>query len=320
MMGTLMTGGVGLVSFALVFLAQVLVRRSTPAHLGAEAFGASLIAYPVLGLLCGVVCAFFVPWTAPWRTPAVLALANPATYGLLAYGILGGTPWLGMMAWVWVFTAVASAGGYYATSRLRQNRPAHLCAGCGYDLTGNVSGTCPECGRVINREPSQRAAAAPVQSILRWRLLAHFNAALEALILGAVGFAIAATLGAVVRTRAVEVGIGGVFVDPLMFSAATFWQASVARAWSGRPATRYRVRQPRELRRAILLARIRPSVGLRTAPVVAFCERAGGRVPCCRSFCPRQDSPTLRVIVDRARVVGSGLQYLQRADQQQPER
>jgi len=229
MMGTLRTGGVGLVSFALALLAQELVRRSTPAHLGAEAFGASLIAYPVLGLLCGVVCAFFVPRTAPWRTPRVLALANPATYGLLAYGILGGTPWLGMMAWVWVFTAVASAGGYYATSRLQPNRPAHLCAGCGYDLTGNVSGTCPECGRVINREPSQRAAAAPVQSILRWRLLAHFNAALEALILGAVGFAIAATLGAVVRTGAVEVGIGGVFVDPLMFSAVGLLAGAVWR-------------------------------------------------------------------------------------------
>jgi hypothetical protein len=30
----------------------------------------------------------------------------------------------------------------------------HLCDGCGYDLTGNTSGRCPECGR-------RRGAAAP---------------------------------------------------------------------------------------------------------------------------------------------------------------
>lgn len=28
------------------------------------------------------------------------------------------------------------------------------CVGCGYDLTGNVSGICPECGRPIDRAPS----------------------------------------------------------------------------------------------------------------------------------------------------------------------
>ena len=27
--------------------------------------------------------------------------------------------------------------------------PPHCCQGCGYDLTGNVSGTCPECGERI---------------------------------------------------------------------------------------------------------------------------------------------------------------------------
>lgn len=27
------------------------------------------------------------------------------------------------------------------------------CAACGYDLTGNVSGKCPECGTIITRQP-----------------------------------------------------------------------------------------------------------------------------------------------------------------------
>ena len=30
--------------------------------------------------------------------------------------------------------------------------PAHLCRQCGYDLTGNVSGVCPECGRPTHRK------------------------------------------------------------------------------------------------------------------------------------------------------------------------
>jgi hypothetical protein len=30
--------------------------------------------------------------------------------------------------------------------RVRRRR-ANVCRGCGYDLTGNVSGVCPECGR-----------------------------------------------------------------------------------------------------------------------------------------------------------------------------
>lgn len=31
----------------------------------------------------------------------------------------------------------------------REGRPAHHCQRCGYNLTGNVSGTCPECGATI---------------------------------------------------------------------------------------------------------------------------------------------------------------------------
>jgi hypothetical protein len=30
---------------------------------------------------------------------------------------------------------------------LRRRRRGNVCRGCGYDLTGNVSGVCPECGR-----------------------------------------------------------------------------------------------------------------------------------------------------------------------------
>ncbi|MCC6359139.1 MAG: hypothetical protein IT450_10360 [Phycisphaerales bacterium] len=33
------------------------------------------------------------------------------------------------------------------------------CPNCGYDLTGNVSGTCPECGRAVASKPAPAQAA-----------------------------------------------------------------------------------------------------------------------------------------------------------------
>jgi len=42
----------------------------------------------------------------------------------------------------------------------RRRFPAGHCQECGYDLTGNVSGRCPECGTVINPKQAQRASTA----------------------------------------------------------------------------------------------------------------------------------------------------------------
>ncbi len=36
--------------------------------------------------------------------------------------------------------------------RRRSPLPGH-CVSCGYDLTGNVSGRCPECGRILDLKP-----------------------------------------------------------------------------------------------------------------------------------------------------------------------
>lgn len=34
----------------------------------------------------------------------------------------------------------------------------HVCGGCRYDLTGNASGVCPECGEVISQEQRELLA------------------------------------------------------------------------------------------------------------------------------------------------------------------
>jgi hypothetical protein len=45
--------------------------------------------------------------------------------------------------------AVFRAKRVASTFRGIVRRDRGLCPACGYDLTGNVSGTCPECGRKI---------------------------------------------------------------------------------------------------------------------------------------------------------------------------
>lgn len=52
----------------------------------------------------------------------------------------------------WSITAVAAAGWLLARRR-RPTPDAGCCRQCGYDLTGNESGKCPECG-----EPDLRSA------------------------------------------------------------------------------------------------------------------------------------------------------------------
>lgn len=39
--------------------------------------------------------------------------------------------------------------------RLNRNKTVNVCMKCGYDLTGNTSGTCPECGRSISEDRAE---------------------------------------------------------------------------------------------------------------------------------------------------------------------
>ena len=53
-----------------------------------------------------------------------------------------------------LITPAGSGWAAYRCARARAaGRSAHLCRRCGYNLTGNVSGVCPECGT------ARRAAA-----------------------------------------------------------------------------------------------------------------------------------------------------------------
>jgi len=55
---------------------------------------------------------------------------------------------LNMPAWLpLLLTAIPTAWLWHRDRRLISSSPGHLlCLRCGYDLTGNTSGVCPECG------------------------------------------------------------------------------------------------------------------------------------------------------------------------------
>jgi hypothetical protein len=70
--------------------------------------------------------------------------ADPVTGTRLATGV--GIPFWPAVVVLAVYPTVAL---YRGPVRRRRRRSANLCTRCGYDLTGNVSGRCPECGLVL---------------------------------------------------------------------------------------------------------------------------------------------------------------------------
>ncbi len=58
------------------------------------------------------------------------------------------------LAWTLLVAAVCGVAFGIVSLReaLRKKIPPGCCQHCGYNLTGNVSGTCPECGATLERE------------------------------------------------------------------------------------------------------------------------------------------------------------------------
>lgn len=90
-----------------------------------------------------------------------LCLALQSSPGAIAAAaILGWIPIIGLLAFLLVNSdatrALRKAGlsvGIFGvgTQAVRNKLDPRYCNECGYDLTGNASGTCPECGRKIAR-------------------------------------------------------------------------------------------------------------------------------------------------------------------------
>lgn len=74
-------------------------------------------------------------------TPLALAFSSPPSRG----GVLRAPLWL-LAGLLLAHPSIALLRG---PLRRRWRRRCNACTGCGYDLTGNVSGVCPECGRKV---------------------------------------------------------------------------------------------------------------------------------------------------------------------------
>ncbi len=102
--------------------------------------------------MCGVL---FVAWIsdptvviARWTE---IGLAFGFKYGFLVIAV---PPFnvIELSVWFLLYTVSIATGVIWLVDR---RRPAPGYCRCAYDLTGNVSGTCPECGRVAAEEGDQ---------------------------------------------------------------------------------------------------------------------------------------------------------------------
>lgn len=61
-----------------------------------------------------------------------------------------------LVAPCWMPLAVLTSVVVYRFRFDRRRIPPHCCQSCGYDLTGNTSGTCPECGHPVANDTTDR--------------------------------------------------------------------------------------------------------------------------------------------------------------------
>lgn len=95
--------------------------------------------------------------TFPWGMSAAMSVNT--RWETDGNGIRGTRPVLGVVAFgeaigvagnlaAWLIVSLAALVGWESMARWRNRRQLHFprCANCGYNLTGNISGACPECG------------------------------------------------------------------------------------------------------------------------------------------------------------------------------
>ncbi len=99
----------------------------------------------------------------PSRSWAVLALCPATLPAALVVILVGASVWDSPAAALQVaaFAAVCFGPAFGLTwlGLHCRHKPGH-CDRCGYDLTGNVSGRCPECGRPVREQAAHRAGQA----------------------------------------------------------------------------------------------------------------------------------------------------------------
>ncbi len=68
------------------------------------------------------------------------------------YTDVGGAPYRSLVIPLWLLFLFTFPGAAFLWWLDRRRIPPGHCRNCGYNLTGNVSGRCPECGTPCTRE------------------------------------------------------------------------------------------------------------------------------------------------------------------------
>ncbi|HEY3246255.1 MAG TPA: hypothetical protein VGM03_23165 [Phycisphaerae bacterium] len=84
----------------------------------------------------------FGPWTKEFRMAGVVLSAVPGRWSPWQFVDAALPLWLPLV----ILSAPAAVLFIRRTRAMFQRRKYGLCVGCGYNLTGNTSGVCPECG------------------------------------------------------------------------------------------------------------------------------------------------------------------------------
>jgi len=117
------------------------------------------------------IAAIWIPAWRHRRRPLgfAIALLGPIPIMLSAWMISALMPAASLMQTPWWLTLYGSAAGAIGLGALliacapRVARP-HECAACHYDLRGNVTGVCPECGAIFSDELLGATSPAPLVS------------------------------------------------------------------------------------------------------------------------------------------------------------
>jgi len=97
-------------------------------------------------------------WSVDLITPDWSRLPSRWEFEKFDHGYSGAVP-------LWLPLAVVIAITFAFARFLRSRPMSNCCRDCGYDLTGNVSGVCPECGTAIPAEQKARAVPEQAQNV-----------------------------------------------------------------------------------------------------------------------------------------------------------
>ena len=140
-------------------------RIGTPAHVAAwlaDAAPPAAAVAAIVAIVAGVATVGVWPWR---RSVGGSALAAAIVAAVLVHlsGFADRTfvdPKREPIHWVPLGLVVATATVTFWPARGRRVDPG-LCPACGYDLTGNVSGVCPECGTAASNKAADAIGGGP---------------------------------------------------------------------------------------------------------------------------------------------------------------